>query len=316
MPASRAPGGCSCRSRSAPSSGSSSWWRCSDLPAEPQRSCSRPRSTPRCRPPRASTTSAAGWPSSRSLLNTTSATSATSCPAGIVIAMAFLRPVIVGARPDGCSTPSAGMTVCPGRAGSSRFRTDTACRSTRSLRSSSSRGCSTVAAGVVGGGTAIVIVTAISTIFLVAAYGILHLPRRDDAGLAEGARLEPRAAGQSRSPWVVIFRVVVLTATCSASRRRATSRGRSWLLRRPSCRCIILRLGMAKLQGSAFHGRRRRADRDRTRIHARRRRGRGGRRPRDLSAPSEPASPFRGRPTQTAGPRSLARRTDDERARP
>ena len=39
----------------------------------------------------------------------------------------------------------------------------------------------TVATFIVGTGTAIVIITAISTIFLYAAYGLVHLPRRDDA---------------------------------------------------------------------------------------------------------------------------------------
>ena len=49
-----------------------------------------------------------------------------------------------------------------------------------------------VAAFIVGGGTAIVIVTAISTIFLYAAYGICIYLGATTAGVAHRARLEPR----------------------------------------------------------------------------------------------------------------------------
>ena len=46
-------------------------------------------------------------------------------------------------------------------------------------------------------GAAIVIVTAISTIFLYAAYGVVHLPRARPPRMAQGASLEPRPLVQA-----------------------------------------------------------------------------------------------------------------------
>ena len=57
-----------------------------------------------------------------------------------------------------------------------------------------------VAAVIVGGGTAIVIVTAISTIFLYAAYGICIYLGATTSDWHQGAGLEPRPLVAGRSP--------------------------------------------------------------------------------------------------------------------
>ena len=111
--------------------------------------------------------------------------------------------------PVGCSTRSAVTTACPGPAGSRRSRTGTARRPTRSSRSSWSRGCSRSLPGVVGGGTAIVIVTAISTIFLYAAYGIcIYLGATTQDWLRE--RVWSLGRWSKPVAWIAVFWVIVL----------------------------------------------------------------------------------------------------------
>ena len=78
-----------------------------------------------------------------------------------------------------------------------------------------------------GGGIAIVIVTAISTIFLYAAYGDPDLPGRAHRGVEEGARLEPRPLVKPvAGSWPCSGSSSC--SSCSPSRPRATSAGRSW----------------------------------------------------------------------------------------
>ena len=67
----------------------------------------------------------------------------------------------------------------------------------------------TVAAGIVGGGTAIVIVTAVSTIFLYAAYGIcIYLGATTDAWLKE--RVWSLGRWSKPIAWLAIAWIVVL----------------------------------------------------------------------------------------------------------
>ena len=86
--------------------------------------------------------------------------------------------------------------------------TGTARRPTRWPRSSSWPGCSRCSPFIVGTGTAIVIVTAISTIFLYAAYGVciylgatttewLDPPGLEPRPLVEAGRLRLRSSGSS-----------------------------------------------------------------------------------------------------------------------
>ena len=118
-----------------------------------------------------------------------------------------------------------------------------------------------------GGGIAIIIVTAISTIFLYAAYGVVHLPRRDDptgSMSASGAS----AAGRSRSRGSRVFWVVVLMVLFSWPTSGNIS-SRSW-----SQRVILLVIYYFAWARSRFKGPRsratRRADRDRAGVPARR----------------------------------------------
>ncbi len=120
----------------------------------------------------------------------------------------------------------------------------------------------TVAAGVVGGGTAIVIVTAISTIFLYAAYGIcIYLGATTQAWLNERVW----SLGRFSKPVAVvaIFWVLVLMVLFSFP----TSGNISWpfMVNHGGLPArVLLRLGTPEIQGAAGDGRQRRAHRDRT----------------------------------------------------
>ena len=160
-----------------------------------------PADARRCRPrrPRASTTSAAASPSSTS----SSTTSALARLGGILAGRAsrsrWRSAACRRSRPPaGCCSRSAATTGSPARGWlkkvSHRFRTPA-----NSLTAIVVVAWLFSVAGVRRRrpATAIVIVTAISTIFLYAAYGVVHLPGRDHVRVAQGARLEPRSPVQA-----------------------------------------------------------------------------------------------------------------------
>ena len=130
----------------------------------------------------------------------------------------------------------------------------------------------TIAAFIVGSGTAIVIVTAISTIALYWAYGVPIFLGVDEQRMARAARLEPGPVLQADRV-VAVFWIVVLIRSCSCGRRRATSRF-AYLVFLVLAGRLLLRLGAPPLQGPDVMGEAR-ADRDRARVRAR---GRGARR--------------------------------------
>ncbi len=102
--------------------------------------------------------------------------------------------------PAGCCSRSAAMTGSPGRAGSSASAAATGPRRTALTAVAVVAWLFTVAAFIVGTGTAIIIVTAISTIFLYAAYGLVHLPRRRRRRMAGRIGSGALDAGPSRWP--------------------------------------------------------------------------------------------------------------------
>ncbi len=180
----------------------------------------------------------------------------------------------------------------------------------RSSPWSSARSCWPVAAFLAGGGTAIVIVTAISTIFLYAAYGIVHLPRRDDdrsgwsteswslGPLLQADRLDRRRLGHRPDGPVQL-------PDLGQHLHLVHDRGVLLLLAH-----LLLRVragATSRVRGS--HGRQRRADRDRTRVRRRRRRGR--RRPSPTSTDATPHA-NEGRPRR---PSSIHSRHREVRSR-
>ena len=224
----------------------------------------------------ASTTSAAASPSSTSW-STTSADLGDLLAAGIAIAMAFCglssvasagRMLYAFSRDDGAARlrlAQEGVAPLPDAgqlAGRDRRRRRGCSRSRRSRRRP---------------GTAIVIITAISTIFLYAAYGdrasTSARRRRTGSRSASGVW----AAGRSPSPGSRSFWVLVLMVLFSFP----TSGNISWPFmvgdRRASAR-LLLRLGAVDASRVRGPWATRRADRDRARVRAR---GRGGRRPPD-----------------------------------
>ena len=192
-----------------------------------------------------------------------------------------LWPVVDRRRPAGCCSRSAATTGSRRRAGSRRcqhrYRTPAnsliaivvvAWLFTVARRSSSATG------------TAIVIVTAISTIFLYAAYGVVHLPRRDDEGLA---RERVWSLGRWSKPiaWVAVFWVIVLMVAVlvpDLGQHLVPVHGRD---RRPACSIYYFGWAGRSFKGPQRHGRRGRADRDRARVRARRRASSGAPAPLD-----------------------------------
>ena len=126
-----------------------------------------------------------------------------------------------------------------------------------------------VAAFVVGTGTAIVIITAISTIFLYAAYGVvIYLGATTRAGSSE--RVWSLGRWSKLIAWVAVAWIVVLMVLFSWP----TSGNISWpFMVGTVVLLLIYYFGYARsqVQGSAVDGRQRRADRDRARVREGRR---------------------------------------------
>ena len=151
--------------------------------------------------------------------------------------------------PAGCCSRSAATTGSPGRGWlkkvSHRYRTP----ANALIAIVVVAWLFTVAAFVVGTGTAIVIVTAISTIFLYAAYGIVHLPRRDDERWREH-RVWSLGRWSKPIAWVAVFWVVVLMVLFCFPTSGNISLAVHGRDRRPAAR-LLLRLGANALQGPA-----------------------------------------------------------------
>ena len=130
----------------------------------------------------------------------------------------------------------------------------------------------TVAAGVVGGGTAIVIVTAISTIFLYAAYGIcIYLGATTSDWLKE--RVWSLGRWSKPVAWVAVFWVIVLMILFSWP----TSGNISFPFMVGDVIFLLVyyfAFARRSFKGPRVDGRRGRAHRDRTRVRPRGRRGR------------------------------------------
>ena len=127
----------------------------------------------------------------------------------------------------------------------------------------------------VGRGIAVVIVTAISTIFLYAAYARADLSRHDHRGVEEGAGLEPGPmvpADRDHRPDLDRGPDVPVLVPDLGEHQLAVHGGDRAL---PAG--LLLRLGPAQLQGSTRDGRRGGAHRDRARVRCgRARAGAGG----------------------------------------
>ena len=146
-------------------------------------------------------------------------------------------------------------------------------------------------------GTAVVIVTAISTIFLYAAYGIcIYLGATTEEWLKE--RVWSLGRWSKPVAWVAIFWVVVLMILFSWPTSGNISLPFMVVDRALPPR-VLLRVCEAQLQGTAVDGRRGRTDRDRARVRAGR-----TRRWERIARPAPPSGPHRyeGRPAPPTGP--------------